>query len=245
MPVKWIARHIILTLVFGIGWMKNGMSASLNLNPIGFSLSTQRASGVLQITNTGDDPVRVQVSAVDWGHDGHEEVLADTDDLLLNPPIFSLTPGQIQYLRFGLRHSPKTPTEKSYRLIVDEVPANETPATGLRMLLRISIPVFITPQEQQEKVTWELRQESTGVVLTARNDGNLHIKIHQLKLRGEDDQQDVLIATPTYILSGQHKEWLLENGKIRAGKFHLHIQTDKGEIEENLTLVANQIRSHY
>jgi fimbrial chaperone protein len=110
-------------------------------------------------------------------------------------------------------------------------------------LLRVSIPVFIVPQKKQEKIFWQLRRQEKGLVLMAANDGNVHRKIIGIQLNNSDSQDGLQISTPAYILPGQHKEWSLANGKIRAGAVRLQVQTDKGEIEEHLTLEADQVSS--
>ncbi|MFC5474003.1 molecular chaperone [Paraherbaspirillum soli] len=234
-------RRIALAIGLGIGLANAGAAASLSVNPIGFHLTPQRPSAVLQVRNAGADPVRVQVGAVDWSTDGRQEVLTDTDAVLLNPPIFALQPGQTQYVRFGLRHPANSAAEASYRLLVEEVPSGAAPASGLRTLLRVSIPVFIAPAKGREMVSWTLQQAATGPVLAARNEGNVHAKIQQIRLANSDSNGSLQITSTAYVLPGQHKEWRLESGKIQPGKVRLQIQTDKGEIEENLTLGADQV----
>jgi len=234
-----------VALVLCLASAQTAGAASFNVNPIGFDLNAERASGVLQIRNTGDQAVRIQVSAVDWSTDGRQEVLTDTDALLLNPPIFAIEPGQTQFLRFGVRHPENSATEKSYRLLLDEVPPSGPQAAGLKTLLRVSIPVFIVPQKKQERISWQLRRQAKGLILVAANDGNVHSKIIGIQLRNSDSdsQNGLQISTPAYVLPGQHKEWSLANGKIRAGAVRLQVQTDKGEIEEHLMLEADQVSS--
>ncbi|MFJ2988767.1 molecular chaperone [Collimonas sp. NPDC087041] len=237
---RWQAA---LALLLFVGVAQDIRAASFNVNPIGFDLSAERPSGVLQIRNTGDAPVRIQVSAVDWSTDGREEVQAETDALLLNPPIFAIQPGQIQFLRFGMRN-PLTPTsEKSYRLLIEEVPSAGPQTSGLRTLLKVSIPVFIVPQQKREDISWQLQRRAGGLMLTAANNGNVHNKIVSIQLSNPDGKGALQISTPAYVLPGQHKEWPLANGTIRSGLVRLHVQTDKGEIEQQLTLEADQVSS--
>lgn len=228
------------------GFASHALAASFNVNPIGFDLTTERSSGVLQIRNTGDQPVRIQVDAVDWSTDGSKEVLSDTDALLLNPPIFSIEPGQLQFLRFGLRRpasSANSASEKSYRLLIEEVPQADVQGPGLRTLLRVSIPVFIAPKSRQEKLSWQLKHVGGALLLSAANEGNVHSKINRILLSNADRKDAQQIDKPAYVLPGQRKEWSLANGNIRDGAVLLHIQTDKGEIEEHLTLEADQVSS--
>jgi fimbrial chaperone protein len=243
MVLNLTTQRVLLALGLCFGMAENAPAASFNVNPIGFDLSTERSAGVLQIRNTGDEPVRIQVQAVDWSTDGRKEVLTDTDALLLNPPIFMIAPGQMQFLRFGLRHPENSPSEKSYRLLIDEVPPSEPQRPGLKTLLRVSIPVFISPKIKQEKISWLFKREAGALLLVAANEGNVHSKINRIRLSNADDKEVLQISTPAYVLPGQHKEWSLANGKISAGAVQLHIQTDKGEIEEHLTLEADQVSS--
>ena len=46
----------------------------------------------------------IQAHIVAWSAKGAEEVLTDNDDILLNPPIFTVAVGHTQFLRLGLRH---------------------------------------------------------------------------------------------------------------------------------------------
>lgn len=235
---KW---RQLLAVALCAGATATACAASFNVNPIGFDLTAERSAGVLQIRNTGEQPVRIQVQAVDWSTDGSKEVLSDTDALLLNPPIFSIEPGQLQFLRFGLRHPENSASEKSYRLLIDEVPPAGSQGPGLRTLLRVSIPVFISPKMRQEKISWQLKRVAGALLLSAANEGNVHSKINQLRLSNGDDKDALQINAPAYVLPGQRKEWSLANGKIRDGAVRLHILTDKGEIEEHLTLEADQV----
>ncbi|MQQ99552.1 fimbrial biogenesis chaperone [Glaciimonas soli] len=232
------------SLFFGlIGLTENSSAASFNVNPIGFTLTPQRPSSVLRITNTDDAPVRLQVISVDWHADGHEEVLQESNPLLLNPPIFTIAPGQTQYVRFGVRNQIDSSHENTYRLLVEEVPSGQN-ESGLKTLLHVSIPVFIAPEKQEEKLKWQLLKGNNGLILSLLNSGNIHTKITHLTVTAINDKNsdknsegsDIIFNTPTYVLPGQDKRWLIVNQKIRTDKVHLLVQTDKGNVEENLTL---------
>ncbi len=234
------------SLIFGLsGLAENSNAASFNVNPIGFTLTPQRPSSVLRITNTDDAPVRLQVISVDWRTDGHKEVLQETNPLLLNPPIFTIAPGQTQYVRFGVRNRIDSSHENTYRLIVEEVPSAQT-EPGLKTLLHVSIPVFIAPEKQEEKLKWRLLKDNNGLTLSLLNNGNIHTKITHLTVTSIDDKSsnknsagnDIIFNTPTYILSGQDKQWFIDNQKTRTDKVRLLVQTDKGNIEENVALEA-------
>ena len=59
-----------------------------------------------------------------------------------------VAPGKQQMVRVIRIHSAPVSQELSYRVLVDELPgkASAERSVGLKVLLRYSIPVFVTPQ---------------------------------------------------------------------------------------------------
>ncbi len=226
-----LVKCLVLAMM---GQAINALAAAFNINPVRFQLKSSRAVAVIQISNPTDEPVRLQINALDWTTDGTKEVLTDTDDLLVNPPIFLLAPNKTQYVRFGLRTAPdaEPSTEKSYRLMVEEVPT-ETAATGIRTLLRFSLPVFFSPKEKEEQLSWKLRKQGKQFSLIAINAGNVHAKINALTLSDDGKKPALKVTSPSYVLPGQHKEWPLESVPSST-KFRLEFQNEDGEKEEIL-----------
>ncbi|GGC59482.1 hypothetical protein GCM10011396_02990 [Undibacterium terreum] len=210
-------------------------AAAFNINPVKFQLNASDAVAVMQISNPTDQPVRLQINVLDWTTDGYKEVLTDTDDLLVNPPIFLLPPNKTQYVRFGLRTSGDRNhnIEKCYRLVVEEVPT-EAPTNGLRTLLRFSLPVFFSPKEKDEQLIWKLKKQGQNLMLVAANDGNIHAKINAVSLTEDGTKPLLKVSTPTYVLPGQHKEWPVAPAQNLSAKYRLEIQTEDGERKEIL-----------
>ena len=74
-----------------------------------------------------------------------------TDDIILNPPVFTVAPGKTRFMRLGLRTANHGTAELTYRLILQEVPKAEGPSDGaaVRTILRISIPIFAVPKRSR------------------------------------------------------------------------------------------------
>ena len=188
---------------------------------------------ILRLTNNGESDLRLQVHAVKWGSDGYNETQVDTDDIILNPPVFMLKPGQQQFMRFGLRSVVPTATEQSYRLIVDEIP-DETSvgkSVGIRTALRISIPVFIDPVQKDARVTWHLIRKENRYVLVCDNSGNTHLKINGFIVSDDKGVPVVRNSDPAYIMPEQRKEWpLATNGTL--GRITLRVITPVGQSDD-------------
>lgn len=243
-----IARAHFLTGLLGLLLVASAVvdaaAASLTINPTSFRLTPQRPSAVMQVTNQSAEPVRLQVQAMAWTTDGKIEMLAETDQLMVNPPIFTLAGNETQTIRFGARDVALAPVERGYRLILDEVPANrEVEPAGIRTVLKISTPVFIPALVPAEQVDWRVVQSAAGASLVATNTGNTHLKIIALKLAGSGTTALLVNTDLAYILPGQAREWpIKEKGAdkgarkgVPTGPLQLRVRTETGDHEQTLS----------
>src|SRR5438309_668171 len=74
-------------------------AGSFSLSPVRVELSAARPSMVIQISNLGDETITLQTQLLAWGFDGNHDTYRETDDVVLNPPIFRLEPHQKQMVR--------------------------------------------------------------------------------------------------------------------------------------------------
>jgi fimbrial chaperone protein len=227
----WAARATALLLV--CAHPLQAVASSFIASPVTFNLSPNKPMSILRLTNNGESDLRLQVHAVKWGTDGYNETQVDTDDIILNPPVFMLKPGQQQFMRFGLRSVVPTAKEQSYRLIVDEIPDEISvgKSVGIRTALRISIPVFIDPVQKDARVTWHLIRKENRYVLVCDNSGNTHLKINGFIVSDDKGMPVVRNSDPAYIMPEQRKEWpLATNGTL--GRITLRVTTPVGQSDD-------------
>lgn len=230
----WAAQAMALLLACAYPALEASASSFI-ASPITFDLTSSKPMSILRLTNNGDSDLRLQVHAVKWSTDGHIETQVNTDEVILNPPIFTIKSGQQQFLRFGLRSVTQTATEQSYRLIVDEIPDEKAAGgeLGLRTVLRVSIPVFINPVQKNVHVTWHLVSKGRQYILVADNSGDTHIKINGFVIADDKGTPIVTNNDPTYVLPEQRKEWpLVTSGSL--GRITLKILTPVGQSDEVL-----------
>jgi fimbrial chaperone protein len=167
-----------------------------------------------------------------WSASGVEEVLTDNNELLLNPPIFTLKPGQSQFMRVGLRRPPNSSAETTYRLILEETPPPPKPGfTGVTTLLKISIPIFVNPAITAPTLEWASeRMEGNKIRLRVENRGDSHIQIKSLTVRGSDaGREGIRKNVTTNVLRGGRKEWVIEPGLVSGtGPLSIEATTDRG-----------------
>ena len=225
----------------GVLWLASGLSVeagSYMVKPVRIELSTRQLRSTMQVQNLGDEPITIQARIAAWNANGAEEILSDNDDILLNPPIFTVPVRHTQYLRLGLRHSPRGITEGSYRLILEQVPGPPKPNfTGINTLLRISVPIFVEPRIPAPQLAWTLERTSDrDMRLAVENHGNAHVQIRKFAVTlGGSDAASFAQDTATYVLPNARKQWLIHNGILAAaGKLLLLGQTDSGDLREDL-----------
>lgn len=209
------------------------LAGDLQVSPISLEFApTDQAQG-LWLSNTGTATLRAQLRAQQWSQAGGEETLANTSELVASPPILEIPPGQSQLVRIIRLAKDPSPRELSYRLLVDELP-DETRAetSGLQLLLRYSIPVFVLPggaaptvaSSQPAPATdisalFASLQTGNGGVLQLDNRGLQRVRISNLVYVNADGSRIELVpGLLGYVLAGQQMQWPLPlPGSARAG----------------------------
>ena len=113
----------------------------------------QGASGIT-LRNPDAMPVYGQVRVYAWEQRDGDDVLLPTTDQV-SPPIIQVPPAAT-----GLVRASREPAaiEKSYRLVIDEIPDPSTPAVnGVVLRLRYSVPVFVAASHVR---SWRAAREA-------------------------------------------------------------------------------------
>src|ERR1700758_1330809 len=144
-------------------------ASALSVAPIRVELNAATHTAVLTVRNQEDSPVVVQARPAAWSQREGEDQLADTHDLLVTPPIFTVPPRGQQVLRIALLREPDAARELDSRLVLTEVPQAAAPeTTGLRVALRITLPVFVAAQRRADAdLVWSHRFLTDGTLQVA------------------------------------------------------------------------------
>jgi len=218
-----LAWSALLGLISGAPLLEAG---SFRVAPVRIDLSARRPHSTLSVSNNGTERVTVQAEAFVWRVERDEDRLNETDDVLVNPPIFTLEPGATQLLRLGLREWISSRTEQTYRIVLEEVPPPRRPTeVGIRTLLRLSIPLFIQP-------TGSTSQPDGSLALAVENIGRVHTRLRQFSVTADDQPQgDFVMSVPTYVLAGTRRQWTFDGARIpHARELHVNGQTEGAEL---------------
>jgi len=194
-----IAGAAALLLAVAGGAAAGGFS----LSPVGLSIASRDPSASLVARNTGDAPIVIQARPMAWTQRNGKDVREESRDLIVNPPIFKLAPGEQQLVRVASRHGPPRDAEVAYRLIFSEIPPREgtTSNPGFRLALAMDIPVYVEPVAARAPapLQWRAERIGGGLRLSAENPGNVHYRIVEARFSAAEvtlREQGILVVLP-------------------------------------------------
>lgn len=204
-------------------------AASLSISPILVTLDEKKHSAALTLKNESNEPKVIQTELLRWTQEDGENIYTPSRDILTNPPIAKLQPGQTQVIRIGLNRKADKAQELAYRLYISEVPPPPKEGfTGLRIALRLGLAVFVSPKANPiDKLEWKAARDPDGTLqLTLLNRGNRHMGLTSLKARDPDSGQ-------------QLAEWRQEPATLLAGQTRrIAVPLPSGWQNKQLSLVA-------
>ncbi|MDE2136065.1 MAG: fimbria/pilus periplasmic chaperone [Gammaproteobacteria bacterium] len=210
-------------------------ASSISVAPIRVELSSGKRTAVLTVRNQDDAPVVVQARPAAWSQPQGEDQLDDTHDLVVTPPIFTIAGKGTQVLRIALLRDADATRELGYRLVLSEVPpATPTETTGLRVALRITLPVFIAAQTHgAPDLAWSHKWLADGTLeVAAQNRGTAHLQILDFDVQAAGSAAAKVHADAShYLLPGTVIHWQLHPGSALAHNAQLVIQghSDAGD----------------
>jgi len=233
---RWLAGLGLSLIAFA------AQAASLSVNPVRVTLDDPQQIRQVQLRNAGDEPLVLQVSVKDLSIGDNRENYADTDALVINPPIFTIEPGEKQIIRLGLKNPVPVETEQAFRIFLEQSPASARASddgmkpTKIQVNLRVGIPVFVSPiQPMPRTIEWQMERKNDGDVrVYAVNRGNIHARISRVSLL--DEHGEVLAESHglTYLLPGSRRSWTLKLTTGAGKPHHLRFRDQRGSAEAAL-----------
>jgi fimbrial chaperone protein len=233
-------RTPVIAFLIGVAGAAPVAASTFNIAPIRAELSAAHRTEALTIMNADDAPVVVQVRVVSWSQKSGTEQLDETRELLATPPVLQIPANGQQIVRVALRRDPDPSLELTYRVIFEEVPqAAPKDFTGLRVALRLSIPVFVAPAhgKPSAQVAWESRWLPNGQLeVAATNNGSGHLQITDFEAQFPGSLMPLRGVTSKYVLPGSRMSWTLTPpaDATRQGAIPIHGHSDQGEFSADV-----------
>jgi fimbrial chaperone protein len=209
-------RKILAALLLSVG-IARADAASLMVAPTTLVLKANGEIANLYVTNRGDKEAIAQIEGFDWSQVNGHDTLTPSTDLVLSPPMAHIAPGETQVIRLEAGGGAAM-GERSFRVVVSEIPNGNQTADGVNLLLQFSIPVFVASGAKNGALSFDVSRNDSGLLVTARNDGLKHVKLNQLSLAREEKAGGESAKGLVYILPGARYVWRFPKSEIAPGE---------------------------
>ncbi len=205
---------LITTIALTLSAAGMVQAQSLRVAPTSVEIIAPGATATITVRNVGRQPMTIQSRVFAWSSGGATDVLANTRDVVISPPITQLAPGSVQTLRIVRTSKKPIRSEESYRLFVDELPTKARKGqSGVDFVTRLRIPVFLTPQNAVAKsLQWRVRSSGGRSYLEAQNAGDVRVRISDLHVTAGSRRVISNQGLAGYVLSKSTARWPLPKG---------------------------------
>lgn len=201
-------------------------AGGLSVSPVRVELDSARPVATLRVINRDQRVSRVQTEVLAWQQRGGEAIYSPATDLLVTPPIFEVAAHSEQIVRLGFLSVPaERLLEKAYRVFFREIPRPGDEASGVQLLLRIGIPVFLRPTPINRRLERIKPVTESAASVTLHNPGNVHVRLDAVEWR-VDGQTLSREAQLRYLFPGEQHGWTPTAHAERADE--LRITTERG-----------------
>jgi len=230
----------ILAALIASGCLLSGkiQAASLEISPVTINLAPGQTTTTVEVKNVGGAPAAIQARAYSWTQAGDDDALNPTQDIIVSPPIFTIPEGASQTLRLLLRVGSGAGGERSYRLLLDEVPPANAGKKQIVITLRVSLPVIAaSASSPASTLEWRSERGPGGkTLLTVLNTGHSYDRVGTIDVTLADGSHTKAVprGKNTYVLAGAQRHWIVQGGGTSAGPLRLSVTTQGGKSEHTL-----------
>ncbi|MDO9367028.1 MAG: molecular chaperone [Sphingopyxis sp.] len=238
----------LTSLALGIRPAAAQQPGSILIWPINPVIEGTNRAAALWLENPGKTPVTLQVRVYAWAQRDGRDAYAPQDEILGTPPIVSIQPGERQLIRLTRTTPPPAVAEKSYRVIVDEIPVSTGPAApgaAVSFRMRYSLPLFSYAQAAGHKgktkieppapvLGWRIGSDGEGRFLEIQNEGAGHARLTDVGFIAGATRSTVAEGLFGYVLPGATMRWPLPAGIATEGDLVAAINGQNGSRVERL-----------
>lgn len=195
------------------GWLAGPVAAAnLQISPVMIQLRAGQGATGINMQNLGEVAVYGQVRVYQWDQKDGDDVLTPTQDVVASPPIIQIGAKSSQIIRLVRRSEQLPAGELTYRILIDEIPKEDGPASGVDIRLRYSVPMFVLPADDRAApaLAWAVFKKDGVWMLRVRNSGTQRAQIGALELSNAAGKQfEIASGLFGYVLAGKVREWRL------------------------------------
>lgn len=210
--------------------------------PVRITMEPDEKTSIVTIKNVGNEKVTIQLSVKTWNQDENgREKYQDTKDILFFPKIASISKDGQQIIRLGYQGKETPAVERTYRLFVEELPVRNPGDKELKFVLRMIIPVFISPRVKTVGWSIEKSELTNGILrVKVKNGGNAHIATSKIDVTGKDENDKEVFfkeISGGYILANSSRYHTIEIPQadcLKTRTLNVAVDVEKSVIKTEL-----------
>lgn len=179
----------------------DAQTRGIHIAPVVVDMRAERGAASIRVRNGRPREAAFEIGVFAWGQANGRDVLTPTADVLAAPGVFAVSAsGGEQIVRLALAPQARgaVEIERAYRIIVRELPP-AAPAPGFRVLLEMSLPLFVTPQGAAPALEIRRIADTSGApAFRLMNRGSAHARLADLTLLPDASTAPL----PRYLLAG-------------------------------------------
>ena len=210
-------------------------AATFGLSPMRVDLTPLAPTAVLNVNNSGERPVTIQVRSYTWAQPKGNDVYEETRGFIISPAIFTIAPGATQLVRIAQRARPAADVERAYRLVVAEIPQAEEVVTGeavFRVAIHMNIPMYVAPSSgvAAPAAVFVAEANAEGARLRIDNKGSGNLRLAEFTVEQEGAK---LADLEVFVVLPRATRFVdLPKGLLQAGKpLRIRAQSNGGLVD--------------
>lgn len=232
------AVFVIFLLLYPFGVLAN----SLMIWPVRPVIESNADATSVWLENRSTEPLTLQVRVLDWNHGVEGPTYALQTAVISSPPLVILAPHERQLVRVYNRQPVMPGQEKSWRILIDELPSDQArhDTSGVNFQIRYSLPLFaygpgaINPTNVpapvlhdlvSENVNWSVQRSPDETNLLITNKSSFNWRIDTVTIHpDEGDRLVVGEGMQGYLLPSSTRQWKIPAhvSSIQAISFNVH-----------------------
>lgn len=211
-------------------------AGSVRISPVQVDFIDHEKSSSIMLSNESTESNNLQIRIFKWQQDenGTDQYLP-TDDIAISPSILRLQPNGTNNIRFVRFNNDILAQEQAYRIIIDELPKpvdTRKVSTGLEVLVRSSLPLFITNRNNITNIKAEIISIDHKRYVQVENVGSRYILLQDMVITDSLNNKKYtpqISTTNGYILAGKTRKYELTEGQLSFQKpqqFHIKFKVN-------------------
>jgi len=210
-------------------------SNAITITPTTILLSPGSKVITVSYTNDSAQDINLQVKTLVWSQVDGKNTYKETNELIVSPAITKILAGKKQNFRITLRQIDTATTEKSYRLILEDITADLPKQKSGEVSFKFNqdLPVFYSSIKSATKDFGKINLcKSTDPKFTClriNNDGENHVTLKNILYLSADNQTQNLNIFGT-ILAKSFQEFVFITPVTSGSNKTIDVETSFGTI---------------